>query len=177
MQLTELQPDTVYRITSHDSHSASNRYQYRSYFAATGNPVRVEKRNFKNSPNRVELHPLADTPANTAPYGTVVEPEWRRGLSIICRICTVEEWPAFRADAVATIASRMEAQRIEDEAKHARQERLLAVCRTLGFGVTSYGFNRWADALIESSDCNPVIEALEAQAATRLTPSGSGTNH
>lgn len=176
MKLTELQPDMVYMLTSHDSTSAADaRGSSSVFYAATGNPVRIEQRRaltYKSKPiSHVELLPLADTPVGFGleNYGTLRQPEWRRGLSIICRVCTVAEWPTYRDNAMAKVARYAEVQRADSEAKEARKQRLRAVSRTLGFAVDSYAFGSWSSALLASSDYSLMIEVLEAQAATLTT--------
>lgn len=174
MKLTELQPDMVYMLTSHDSTAAATaRGSSSVYFAATGNPVRIEQRPqfYRKHIAHVELLPLADTPvgAGSENYGTLKGPEWRRGLSIISRVCTVAEWPAYRAKAVAKAAEYADAQRVDYEAREARKQRLRAVSRTLGFAVDSYAYSSWSSTLLASSDYSLMIEVLEAQAATLTT--------
>jgi hypothetical protein len=178
MKLTDLKPNTVYGLTYSDSRAASN--YGASVYATTGPEVTIVKGQpgphswSKGSPTRVYLYPIPDAPPRIVEggpgneLGSISKPTLRRGLSILGPVCTVDEWPAYRAEKLAERAKREAEATARVAAIHAQEARMGDALRALEIdpdGPIGGHLMSVARRSPNQADATKVLAIMEAAAA------------
>lgn len=173
MKLTDLKPNTVYMLTPYDHIGATRDSRQRRY-AATGDTAEIIITSERGKDvKRAVFHQVDVESPECGKLQSVRTifgvTEHRRGVSIIDKVCAVEDWPAKMAELHAQQVER--AQRASEQAEEDRERRvtrdkfadlIVKACKGLGVEVEEY--TGWVRDLAAESYAPAIVAAIETAA-------------